>query len=207
MTLLAVIGPTALYLLFAWLLSAIAASDLSDRKGYGEKPGLASGLLTAAVGVIGWLLWPPRPGSQWSRHVRLVDLLTAILAFALLITLFLNWFSGSRSFFEGLQFYELLVPIAVVLCYGQLHARAGGRAPEWLGNAVLGSAVLAVVMIVVAILTPPDDASVEFPTYIALVLSIAMAGTAAAAARVNREESGSDLATVAEARSVGAETS
>mgnify|MGYP006164837681 CR=1 FL=1 len=33
MSLLAVIGPTALYLLYSWLISAIAASDLSNRKG------------------------------------------------------------------------------------------------------------------------------------------------------------------------------
>jgi hypothetical protein len=33
---LALIGATALYLLFAWLASAILASYLSSRKGYGE---------------------------------------------------------------------------------------------------------------------------------------------------------------------------
>jgi hypothetical protein len=61
----AVIGETALYLTFAWLGSAIAASWLSDRKGYGEKPGLAAGLLLSAVGVLIWLLWPARADSRW----------------------------------------------------------------------------------------------------------------------------------------------
>ena len=51
MTVLAVIGPTALYLLFSWLISAIAASDLSNHKGHGEKPGLASGMLRGMLRV------------------------------------------------------------------------------------------------------------------------------------------------------------
>jgi hypothetical protein len=57
---LAVIGATALWLTYAWLASAIAASYLSGLKGYGERPGLASGLLLNAAGVLIWLLWPPR---------------------------------------------------------------------------------------------------------------------------------------------------
>jgi hypothetical protein len=68
MTSLAVIGATALYLLFIWLASAIAASWLSDRKGYGEKPGLATGLLLSAVAVPVWLLWPPRATSLWKTE-------------------------------------------------------------------------------------------------------------------------------------------
>ena len=59
------IGAKALYLLIAWLLSAIVASWLSDRKGYGEKPGLATGLLLSFVGVVVWLVWPPKAASRW----------------------------------------------------------------------------------------------------------------------------------------------
>ncbi len=65
MTILATIGAAALYLLFLWLASAIAASYLSARKGYGEKPGLASGLLLSLIGVIVWLVVPAKDGSQW----------------------------------------------------------------------------------------------------------------------------------------------
>jgi hypothetical protein len=65
MTLFALIGSKALYLLVVWLLSAIAASWLSDRKGYGEKPGLATGLLLTFVGVIVWLVWPAKSASRW----------------------------------------------------------------------------------------------------------------------------------------------
>jgi hypothetical protein len=61
------LGATALYLTFAWLLSAVLASYLSDRKGYGERPGLASGLLLNAVGVLIWLVVPARENSLWKR--------------------------------------------------------------------------------------------------------------------------------------------
>ena len=65
MTLTAALGAKALYLLYAWLASSIAASYLSARKGYGEKAGLASGLLLSVVGVLIWLVWPARPDSRW----------------------------------------------------------------------------------------------------------------------------------------------
>ena len=51
-TLLALIGVKALIYLYIWLVSAIVASYLSERKGYGEKPGLATGLILTFVGVI-----------------------------------------------------------------------------------------------------------------------------------------------------------
>jgi fucose permease len=59
------IGSLALWLMYAWLLCAIVASYLSNRKGYGEKVGLASGLLLHVVGVIVWLVWPAKDGSKW----------------------------------------------------------------------------------------------------------------------------------------------
>jgi hypothetical protein len=64
-TVVAVIGAKALYLLYGWLLSAIVASWLSHRKGYGEKPGLAAGLLLTVVGVLIWLVWPAKSDSRW----------------------------------------------------------------------------------------------------------------------------------------------
>jgi hypothetical protein len=68
MTVIALLGSTALWLLYAWLLSAIVASYLSGRKGYGEKVGLASGLLLHVIGVIAWLVWPPKPESKWKTQ-------------------------------------------------------------------------------------------------------------------------------------------
>ena len=38
---------------------------MSSRKGYGEKAGLASGLLLSVVGAIAWLVIPAKDGSDW----------------------------------------------------------------------------------------------------------------------------------------------
>ncbi len=59
------IGATALYLLFAWLISAAAAAWVSERKGYGERVGLTCGLVLSVVGLLIVLLLPGRPGSKW----------------------------------------------------------------------------------------------------------------------------------------------
>ena len=61
------LGATALWLTYAWLLSAIVASYLSGRKGYGERSGLASGLLLNVIGVVIWLVVPPRQDSLWKK--------------------------------------------------------------------------------------------------------------------------------------------
>jgi fucose permease len=63
----ALLGAAALWLLYGWLLAAIISSYLSDRKGYGEKPGLACGLLLYPIGVIMWLVWPAREESKWKQ--------------------------------------------------------------------------------------------------------------------------------------------
>jgi uncharacterized membrane protein YeaQ/YmgE (transglycosylase-associated protein family) len=63
--LIALIGATALWLTYLWLVGAVIASYLSDRKGYGEKPGLATGLLLSIVGAIIWLIVPAKADSKW----------------------------------------------------------------------------------------------------------------------------------------------
>ena len=65
MDLLAVIGAGALWLTYLWLASAIVASYLSARKGYGEKLGLAFGLLLSVAGAVIWLVWPAKADSRW----------------------------------------------------------------------------------------------------------------------------------------------
>lgn len=65
MAIIATIGIKGLYLLFAWLLSAAIGSWMSERKGYGERVGLAFGLLLTVVGLLCVLLLPGRPGSLW----------------------------------------------------------------------------------------------------------------------------------------------
>jgi hypothetical protein len=59
------IGAWALWLMYLWLASAIIAAYLSERKGYGDKPGLATGLLLSALGPLIWLVVPPKPDSKW----------------------------------------------------------------------------------------------------------------------------------------------
>ena len=51
MTVFALLGAKSLYLLFVWLISAIVASYLSERKGYGEKAGLVTGMLLSALAI------------------------------------------------------------------------------------------------------------------------------------------------------------
>jgi hypothetical protein len=64
------LGALALLLVYIWLLSAIACSKLSELKGYGEKPGLGTGLILSAAGVIVWLLWPSKRDSRWRELFR-----------------------------------------------------------------------------------------------------------------------------------------
>jgi hypothetical protein len=64
-TLLALIGAKALLYLYIWLVSTIIASYLSNRKGYGEKPGLTTGLVLTALAIVVWLIVPARAGSKW----------------------------------------------------------------------------------------------------------------------------------------------
>jgi len=58
----------AFWLLFLWLGSAIVSSLISDKKGYGERIGLGTGLLLSAIGVVVWLLVPAKPNSDWKRE-------------------------------------------------------------------------------------------------------------------------------------------
>jgi hypothetical protein len=62
---LALMGANALWLMYLWLVSCIAASWLSARKGYGEKPGVATGLCLSAIAIIVWLVYPAKPESKW----------------------------------------------------------------------------------------------------------------------------------------------
>ena len=64
MTVIALIGATALYLLFGWLAITICCQYLSSRKGYGERWGLATGLILPP-GLLVWLLIPARADSDW----------------------------------------------------------------------------------------------------------------------------------------------
>ena len=70
MLIVAGIGANAFWLLYLWLGSCIAASWLSNYKGYGEKVGLGTGQLLSFIGVIVWLLWPAKKDSKWAARRR-----------------------------------------------------------------------------------------------------------------------------------------
>ncbi len=65
---LAAVGAKAFYLLLVWLASAIAAGELSKRKGYGEKIGLGTGLLLSLIAVIIWIFVPAKADSPWKQR-------------------------------------------------------------------------------------------------------------------------------------------
>jgi hypothetical protein len=68
-TVFAALGSNALWLLYLWLASAIISSELSRSKGYGEKPGLGTGLLLSALGPIIWLFIPPKDDlAEWHHR-------------------------------------------------------------------------------------------------------------------------------------------
>lgn len=62
------IGALALYLMFGWLLCAIITGYLSNRKGYGERPGLVTAMLLFPLGLLIWLFWPAKEDSVWKRE-------------------------------------------------------------------------------------------------------------------------------------------
>jgi hypothetical protein len=65
------IGAKALFLLFAWLISAAASSWLAERKGYGERVGLTLGLLLSVLGLVIMAFLPGRPDSKWRVQGKL----------------------------------------------------------------------------------------------------------------------------------------
>ena len=65
----AALGARALLLVYLWLGSAIISSILSRSKGYGEKPGLGTGLLLSVLGPVIWLFVPAKnEHAEW--HTR-----------------------------------------------------------------------------------------------------------------------------------------
>jgi hypothetical protein len=81
----AVIGTAALWLTFLWLASAIVASNFSNQKGFGEKPGLITGVVLSLLGAAVWAAWPAREVSRWRMHEGLGSTGKVALAVALAI--------------------------------------------------------------------------------------------------------------------------
>jgi hypothetical protein len=203
-TVLALLGAKALYLLIGWMLAAIIAQDLSDLKAYGEKPGLATGLLLSGLSVVVWLAWPAKQGSSWSRRIKLPDIALAVAAVVALVSLLLHWYSNGDKFFDQGKVYDVLLPLGAAVCYAHLHARGRATAPRWLGIAPVIGAVVALAMTVVQLLDKPDGTSLSLGFFVGLAASLAMLGAALAALRTDR--TAGTASTLAEARSQAAGT-
>jgi hypothetical protein len=67
MTVFALMGAWALGFMYLWLASCIFAGYLSNRKGYGDKAGVATGLCLSVVAILIWAVWPARPESKWKK--------------------------------------------------------------------------------------------------------------------------------------------
>jgi hypothetical protein len=205
-TVIAVIGVTALYLLFGWLLSAIASQDLSDLKGYGEKPGLATGLLLSVAGMLVWLLWPPRAGSAWDRRVKVGDLVTAVAGFVLFVSLLFEWYTTpDGSFYDEFKFYDVLLPLGAAIGYAQLHMRGRPDVPGWLSAVVFAAPVLSLLTIAVQFADKPDGSSLSFGIFVATGAAVVMLAGAVLAMSTDRTQTGAS--TMAEARAESAEAS
>ena len=62
-------GAIYLYLMYVWLLSAIFSAELARSKGYSEKSGLGTGLILTVLGVIIWLVIPPKDETaEWHQR-------------------------------------------------------------------------------------------------------------------------------------------
>src|SRR5687767_1528430 len=63
------VGWKALLLMYIWLGSAIISASLSRSKGYGEKPGLGTGLILSFLAPIVWLFVPPKDeNAEWHNR-------------------------------------------------------------------------------------------------------------------------------------------
>jgi hypothetical protein len=204
------IGATSLYLLYAWLLSSIIASDISRLKGHGERLGLSLGLLLALIAVVVMLAWPAKRGSLWQRYVKPVDLLMAVAGYVLFLALLFNWFSVGATklnFFDEFKVWDLFVPLGAAAAVVQLHMRGNGRAPGWLGTAAVGTSAMAVAMCIHAIVTPFEDGDIEMGAYIGLVAAIVMLVSAVLAMLAERRPApeAAELVAVVEAEEKAAD--
>ena len=186
---LAVIGTKAIYFLYAWLIGCMLASTAANLKGYDERAGLATGMLLSILGGVIWMFLPARGASRWERVVRPTDLITIAGGFMLGASALLPWFEsddGNRESLLSGQF-PLGVVVALAAAAAITHAllAASETGPEWVltrGRTVaLVLAVLALIVIVFRIASPPGGDSIEPWAYLGLAGAVlAMAGPALA---------------------------
>jgi hypothetical protein len=162
-TVIALIGPKALYLMYAWLISALIASTAASLKGYSERAGLATGMVLSLIGAVIWMFFPWRRDSRWDRVAKPTDLLTIAGGFLLALVFlpsFQNEGGAGKSLFN--TDFVLALPVTIAAFAAVAHVLLAGSeaGPGWIltrGRTIV-AALGAVATIVVAyrVASPPD---------------------------------------------------
>ena len=186
-TVIALIGPKALYFMYAWLISGLIASTAAALKGYSERAGLATGLLLSLVGAVIWMFFPWRRDSRWSRVVKPTDLLTVAGGFLLALVFlpsFHNEADAGKSLFNTDFVLALPVAIAAFAAVGHVLVAASEAGPGWVltrGRTVVAAlGGIATIVVAYRVASPPDVYdSPSLASYLMLVGGIlALAGPA-----------------------------
>jgi hypothetical protein len=176
----AVIGSKAILFMYAWLIGCMLASTAAGLKGYPERAGLATGLFLSILGGAIWMFFPWRRDSRWDRAVRPTDLVTVAGGFLLGASAFMRWFEyddGTKeSFFSAQLGLALIAAAAAALAITHVLLAASEAGPGWIlasgRKVVLGAGVLALVVVLFRIVSPPGDASLQMPAYLGLIGAI-----------------------------------
>jgi hypothetical protein len=162
-TVIALIGPKALYLMYAWLIGALIASTAAGLKGYSERAGLATGLLLSLIGAVIWMFFPWRHDSRWSRVVKPTDLATIAGGFLLALVFlpsFHNEADKGKSLFNTDLPLAILVAIAAFVAVGHVLMAASEAGPGWIltrGRTIAAAAgLVATAIVAYRVASPPD---------------------------------------------------
>ena len=176
----AVIGSKAILFMYAWLIGCMLASTAAGLKGYPERAGLATGLFLSILGGAIWMFFPWRRESRWDRAVKPTDLVTVAGGFLLGASAFMRWFESDDGKKESLLTSQLglglIAAAAAALAVTHVLLAASEAGPGWILSSgrkiVFGAGVLALVVVLFRIVSPPGDTSVEMPAYLGLIGAI-----------------------------------
>ena len=176
----AVIGSKAVYFLYAWLFGCMLASTAAGLKGYPERAGLVTGLFLSLLGGAIWMFFPWRRESRWDRAVRPTDLVTVAGGFLLGAAAFMRWFEQDdgkqESLFTSQLGIGLVVAAVALLAITHVLLAASEAGPGWILSSgrkvVLGAGVVALLVVLFRIVSPPGDAELQMPAYLGLLGAI-----------------------------------
>lgn len=168
----AVIGSKAIYFMYAWLIGCMLASTAAGLKGYQERWGLATGLFLSIFGGVIWMFFPWRRDSRWDRAIKPTDLVTVAGGFLLGLSAFIDWFDG-ETLLTARLWAGLIVCVASALAVTHVLMAASEAGPGWvLGRGrtvVLALGVVALLLVLYGIASPPGDSSLDAGAYVGLI--------------------------------------